>query len=117
MEKTGHWHPIVYEIKVHDDHSLETLRSCPLDFDLPDQDKKGLEGAEYLDKGPQGGEFILGLCEGNHCEARAAWRLFAVEFDCSVCARARRRALCPSCLPTCVAAARAQAGKRSQRKI
>ena len=42
-EETGHWHPVVYEIKVNDDMSLEMVNSCKMDFDLPDGDKKGLE--------------------------------------------------------------------------
>lgn len=68
-EETGHWHPIVFEIKVNDDMSLDILGSCKMDFDLPDGDKKGLEGAEYIDAGERG-EFMLGVCEGNHCEVR-----------------------------------------------
>ena len=69
---TGHWHAIVYEISIDASYEQEVLRSCKLDFDLPDGDKKGLEGAEYIDKGDDG-EFLLGICEGNYCEARACW--------------------------------------------
>ena len=50
-----------------DDGSVKELQQCHIDFPLPEGDKKGWEGAEYLDKGPAG-EFLLGLCEGNHCE-------------------------------------------------
>jgi hypothetical protein len=40
-----------------------------MDFVLKDGDKKGIEGAAYIDKGDDG-EFLLALCEGNYCEVR-----------------------------------------------
>lgn len=55
------------------DGSLKELQVCHIDFPLPQGDKKGWEGAEYIDKGAEG-EFLLGLCEGNHCEVRHGLR-------------------------------------------
>lgn len=65
--ETDHWHPIVIEMKVNDDKSLKTVRRCEVEYALPAGDKKGFEGAEYIDGGERG-EFLLGLCEGNFCE-------------------------------------------------
>ena len=58
-EETGHWHPVVYEIKVNDDMSLETVNSCKMDFDLPAGDKKGLE--------------VRRLQSSCHCDLLSLW--------------------------------------------
>lgn len=61
------WFAKAHELQIMPDGSLKQLQMCHIDFPLPEGDKKGWEGAEYLDKGPDG-ELLLGLCEGNHCE-------------------------------------------------
>lgn len=67
-EKDGDaWFAKSIEVRINTDKSITFLSSCKVDFPLPEGNKKGWEGAEYVDKGPEG-EFLLGLCEGNHCE-------------------------------------------------
>lgn len=61
------------------DGSLKELQVCHIDFPLPQGDKKGWEGAEYIDKGPEG-EFLLGLCEGNHCEVCCSFTVFRTAY-------------------------------------
>lgn len=74
------WHAIVYDLTVNDDKTITINSECKMEFILPDGDKKGIEGAEYIDNGDKG-EFLLGLCEGNFCEVCAAPR---VGYNCSV---------------------------------
>lgn len=61
------WFAKSIEVKINADRSVTFLSTCKVDFPLPEGNKKGFEGAEYIDKGPDG-EYLLGLCEGNHCE-------------------------------------------------
>lgn len=61
------WFAKSIEVKINADRSVTFLSTCKVDFPLPEGNKKGFEGAEYVDKGPDG-EYLLGLCEGNHCE-------------------------------------------------
>lgn len=68
---SGNWHPIAYELQVQPDRSVKIVSECPLDYALRDGDKKGIEGAAYIDKGDDG-EFLLALCEGNYCEGNKA---------------------------------------------
>jgi hypothetical protein len=68
VQKGDAWYPVIHELNLNGD-KVERVNQCGVDFPLPEGDKKGWEGAEYLDRGDEG-EFILGICEGNHCEVR-----------------------------------------------
>lgn len=61
------WFAKSIEVRINDDKSVAYLSECKVDFPLPEGNKKGWEGAEYVDKGDEG-EFLLGVCEGNHCQ-------------------------------------------------
>lgn len=61
------WFAKSIEVRINADKSVTYLSTCKVDFPLPEGNKKGWEGAEYVDKGAEG-EFLLGLCEGNHCQ-------------------------------------------------
>eukprot|EP00892_Ulva_mutabilis_P000209 jgi/Ulvmu1/10189/UM006_0145.1 len=81
------WYASSHELKILADGSLQELQECHIDFPLPEGDKKGWEGAEYIDKGDKG-EFLLGLCEGNHCEGsqgrgkhRGHGRIIVTKYD------------------------------------
>lgn len=61
------WFAKSIEVRINEDQSVTYLSTCKVDFALPEGNKKGWEGAEYVDKGDEG-EFLLGVCEGNHCQ-------------------------------------------------
>jgi hypothetical protein len=63
------WYARAHELIINEDKTVKELGSCHVDFPLPEGDKKGWEGAEYVDGG-EAGEFLLGVCEGNYCEVR-----------------------------------------------
>jgi hypothetical protein len=65
--KSGDYFPIAFELEITADKGLNMVSQCHIDFVLMDGDKKGIEGAAYIDNGDNG-EFLLALCEGNYCE-------------------------------------------------
>lgn len=74
------WFAKSIEVRINEDQSVTYLSTCKVDFALPEGNKKGWEGAEYVDKGDEG-EFLLGVCEGNHCQVRAYYIAVHAQVD------------------------------------
>eukprot|EP00891_Asterochloris_glomerata_P008263 jgi/Astpho2/8263/fgenesh1_pg.00122_%23_35_t len=65
-EHGGAIKPLIEELRLlPEDGSYEVVQQCVMDFDLS-HENKGIEGMQYVDAGDSG-QFLLALCEGNHC--------------------------------------------------